>query len=251
MRASNKLHEWKCGCELMGPVSVQFDRISRDMLEGFKEIKTSMGEITDSQKFLALQYDEIKKSLDEIKDLKLKVLTLEQKLTEKDKEVNMLKKQMTHVEQYSRRNMIEIREVHQQKDEKVERVVVKVAQKFDVPLTEEDIEVAHRLKAAPGKKPAIIVELNSRKKRNLFLESRKKVVTNQDVLREGEGRIYLSESLSPFYRELLWKTRKIAKEDDYRFCWYQNEKILLRKENSSTIIVIHDEEDLAKLPTTK
>lgn len=42
------------------------------------------------------------------------------------------------------------------------------------------------------------------------------------------------------------KAKKTAKEHGYKFCWYKDEKILMREFENGAIITICDEEDLDK-----
>ena len=129
-----------------------------------------------------------------------------------------------------------------------EDVVVKVIEKMGVPFSEQDIAIAHRLRGTQGKTRGIIVKLNSRGKKTEILKNKKRI-SNQTVFGEGEGMIFVSQSLSPFYRGLLMKAKKAAKENSFKFCWYVDEKILMKKDENATPLVIRNEEDLIKFCT--
>ena len=49
------------------------------------------------------------------------------------------------------------------------------------------------------------------------------------VFGEGEAMIFVSHSLSSFYQGLLMKAKKAAQENSFKFCWYIDEKILMKK----------------------
>ena len=74
-----------------------------------------------------------------------------------------------------------------------------------------------------------------------------KIITNFDIGLKGRERIYISESLTPHYRKLLKTVKEMAKLKEYKFVWWKNDRILVRKEERSPVIVIEKEEDLKKL----
>jgi hypothetical protein len=52
---------------------------------------------------------------------------------------------------------------------------------------------------------------------------------------EKEGRIYIRDELTPFYNKLSFECRKVKKEFDYKFCWFKNGKVMLKKAEKSKI----------------
>jgi hypothetical protein len=63
------------------------------------------------------------------------------------------------------------------------------------------------------------------------------------------SRIYINENLSPFFRELLWKSKIRAKEAGYKFIWYSFGKILVRKDASDNkVFKVFDFDDIDMIP---
>jgi hypothetical protein len=167
----------------------------------------------------------------------------------KDKEIKDLNTRLNHLEQYGRNKNIEINEVIETNNEDVEQIVVNLASKLGVDLTKDDIEATHRLpKTRRDNRPAtIIVQFVRRKKRDEMLAARKKVVTNNQVTGLQGGRIYVSENLTAYYRNLLKEAKKRGRDLGYKYVWFKNGSIKLRKEENSEVIVVNEMADIAKI----
>lgn len=251
LKQSGKIKEWVCtncrGQEKSEPAS--FHRMEsrlKDFIGNqFKEMQKTLIDVQDSQSFMNEKYEDILKKLDELAGLKQEVMQLKSKLVEKDEEIDSLKNRLSTIEQYGRNKNLELREVTVQENENTEDIVLKVAKKLDVKVESSDIEACHRLPSKTGKIPTIIVQFHSRKIRDQLLQKKQKIVTNAEINGKGQGRIYISENLSPFYRDLFWKTRVKAKSLGYKFIWWKKDKILVRKnESTNEIITITNENDL-------
>jgi hypothetical protein len=56
------------------------------------------------------------------------------------------------------------------------------------------------------------------------------------ILQHGKNdRIFIHDELTPFYNKLSYECRKLKKEFGYKFCWFKNGKVLLRKAENSKI----------------
>lgn len=235
----------------------------KDFLKQFKveimaEIQTVVTKIEESQDFISSQYEDMKKNLAEmgnkLKELSLlpaKIQKLEQEMEVRDKKIQHLEERLIKQEQYSRIKQIEIRGVQQTDAENTDAITIKVAEKLGVTVKKEDIEISHRLrptKESPN--PAIIVAFSNRKVKNSILEARKNCeIQNKDVFGKEaiDSKIFVGESLSPFYKHLFWRTKTTAKAADYRYVWWNGTTISARKTETSSIIRIKKEEDLSKI----
>jgi hypothetical protein len=136
-------------------------------------------------------------------------------------------------------------------NENVTSIAAKVIQLINVQLCADDIEVAHRVPSRNKDNPSpIIVQFLRRKKRDEIISNRRNtVLTNSELLNDNRlsGRVFVNESLSPFFKELLWKTKMIGRERDYKRIWYKNARVLVRKTDGSQVIVINDFADLDKM----
>lgn len=213
------------------------------LLKNFQEIKDQLKSLQVNYVNLSSKLDAITALQDKVHDLELKNKLLQQSVDQKDSCISDLQKRLSNIEQYSRRLSFEIRDVQPTANESVESVVLKLADKLDVPLSSHEIQAAHRIPSVSGKTPAIIVSLMSRKKRDLIVAS-KKVVTNLELTGAGSGRVWVGDSLSPYFKKLLWSARMKAKQCGYKFIWWRN-GVLVRKNENSTILKIENEADLS------
>ena len=136
-------------------------------------------------------------------------------------------------------------------EENLPKIIVNIVNKLGVSLTADNIEAVHRLPSRVNKLNApIIVELSSRKKCEEILSKKMSVVTNQDIYGSGydNKKIFINQSLSPFYKNLLYRAKVLSREKGYDYCWFKNSKILVRKSNKEkNVIIINEENDLEKI----
>lgn len=210
--------------------------------------------VVKSQAFLSEMYEELRKACATIEILHKENQELKAQVIGQNTKIHDLRIRLNSSEQYIRRNQIEVNDVTFQPSENLEQVIINIAEEIGVALKPEDIEVTHRMPSRKKESCPIIVEFNSRKKRNEILNRRyHKVVTNKNILGQGHSdkRIFINESLTPYFKHLLWLTKKYAKENGYKFCWFRKDKIFLKFNEDSNPLAITYEEELEKLQTNK
>ena len=124
-------------------VNTKFEDTLNSILDNkFKEIHLSMSKLTESieevkksASFISSQYDSL---LQENKSLKVEVRRT-------TNELNHLKEEFNNLEQYSRRDCLEIRGVPVQRDEDTNALVVDIGRRMGVEVKEDDISTSHRL----------------------------------------------------------------------------------------------------------
>jgi hypothetical protein len=196
------------------------------------EIKDTVRHMSESQQFLADQYEDLRNEQKLIRDMKSTIES--QASTIKD-----LQSRLVSSEQYSRRLHLELGNIRQTETEDVEKIVMNIAHRVGVPIVERDIAKAHRLKAGEGKTPSIIVEFVNRKIRDRILENRKSI--------PKEEKIFVNESLCPYYKKLLLLAKDKCRQMNYKYCWFRNNKILVKKHEKSKSITIIKVDDLEKI----
>lgn len=202
--------------------------------------------VVASQEFIGVKYDDIINKLNEVLGLKNRVEDLEKAIAGRDRENEDLKRQIRELEQYSRRRHLEVTGILEKQDETnedLEEAVINIAQKIQVTIQKSDLEAVHRLPTKFKPSPVIVAFVN-KKIRNQVLENRYK----ETVRNRNGARIYINESLSPFYRQLFKQAREKAKELKYEHCWFKNKQIYVKKSSQDNkLIIIKNEEDLKKL----
>lgn len=109
-------------------------------------------------------------------------------------------------------------------------------------LTKNDIGAVHRLPSKQNKTPGIIIRSAQQSVRDLWLEARKE-------LRNSSSNALITESMTNQNRELLRHARDWAKNNDYKFSWHCNGKILIRRKEGDSAIHICCATDLDSLVT--
>lgn len=214
-------------------VVINIQTVLKSVVNEQTELLKQIKEVSESQQYLS-------DTIDELTEKVKKVESMESIIAEKNLIIEDLTTRVVQQEQYSRRTHLELGNIPPTTDENIEEIVMQVGEKMGVSVEKEDIAAAHRLRAGPGKIPSIIVEFVSRRTRNIFFENRKKLPTTPN-------KIYVNESLSSHYRNLLRLAKEKSKALNYKFCWYKNNKVFVKENESSTRIVINCLDDLEKL----
>lgn len=210
--------------------------IRDELRKGLKDTNSKLSELSE-------KYDRISVSLESVVELKKKVEVLEITLEEKNKEIQELQRSVQQNEQYMRRNQIEVGGVEELEGENVEEIVINVARKLQIQLSPSDVQASHRILSRTSPAP-IIVEFTNRKVKEALLNSKRKI-----FLKDDQGRkIYLNESLTPFYKNLLWQSKNLARDHGMKFCWFKNHKIFIKKsETANQVFKITTLKDLMTL----
>lgn len=168
------------------------------------------------------------------------------------------------MEQYSRRECVEISGIAEVKDENTDDILIKVGSLIGLDLTKNDISVSHRLPKASysaavrerpqassntsSRAPNIIVKFVRRETRDHFYKGRKllrdKSTRDLDLARYSENKIYISENLTQANKDLFKESLKVKKDLKYKFIWTFYGRTYLRKDSESPAVAILKKSDL-------
>lgn len=219
-------------------------------INNLSSIKEEFIEFKKSIIYISDQYDnmikELQKTNTETKNLQKQVEQLLENNNEKDKQIKNMEEQIGNLQQYTRNQNLEIFGVPETHDENCKDIVFKIARELQVDLKCEEIDVSHRIRSAkPNTTPSIVARITTRTKRDLLIQKKALVNTNRNIpgLEIGE-KIYISEHLTPQNKALLRATKIRAREYNYKFVWFKNSKILVRKSENTAVIRIFNESDV-------
>lgn len=216
------------------------DEIKTEFKKGMDDMSAKFEQLKVSQEFLSEKYDAIIVKLDGLSAVNKKVEKLNTIISKQEVMIQDLQLRVQSLEQYSRRSHLEIAGFEEVQGENVEEIVKTVGAKLNVTIKNEDIQAAHRI-LSKAKPSPIIVEFSSRKIRDDFLFSKYK----KTAVDGKNNKIYIRESLSPFFKNLLWQSKQIAKEAKFEFCWFKKNKIHIKQTGkSSNIFTIEKFSDL-------
>lgn len=216
-----------------------------------KEIKKINSEIEKSIEFINKDFETMKKSIEKMEqerlDQRAYILELEKKVN--DLQLNF------------RSAAIEIRNVPSNDAETIgdlTSILLKTCNTIQVPLKTSDLRDIYRL---PGKKELnrpIIAEFLTVPLKVKVLEASRDFNKNRvkvDKLNSahigisGDTKpIYVAEHLPSNLRKLFYEARKFATINEYKFCWFQNGRIFLRKKEGEKSTIIQSLSCLSKMP---
>lgn len=215
---------------------------SREMDLG-KSLDLCHQKLDDNARLISNQQKEIDKCLILIKDLTQENVDLKSKL-------KSLETRVGDAEQYSRRNTVEIIGIPEIKNENVYETVRNVGRALDMDISNDMVDICHRLPKAPNQQySGIVVKFVRRSDKECIMERRrvKRNLSTRHIGYTDDNIVYVNESLSPEKRKLLSLTRRVRKEKNYEFLWVRNGIIRIRKNQGSQAIVVCNKDDLDNL----
>lgn len=216
---------------------------SNSMMGKLEAQGKTVDNIEKSMTMLSEKYDDLLKKVDDhnrtLVELSKRTQVLEERLKEREQDIVELRAVTDDLEQYSRRSNVEIHGVAKKDNENLMEVVKHLAQKLQLPEpAASDIEAVHRLSAAEGKVPPILIRFKERSKRDQWIQ--KKMALRSDG-------VFINENLTKRLRTLFWKARSQAKQKGHKFVWMRNGKILVRRREGAAVIRIEHDGDLDKI----
>ena len=182
-------------------------------------------------------------------------------------EVNQQKVTINNLEQYSRRDCLEIKgiPVHSEgssRSDDLNDIVLKVANTIGVQMDMKDISVVHRLprrrisnvsessdNLQEHQPPNVIVKFVRREVRDNFYRARRnlKDKSARNLGFTSTNLIFVSESLTEMNKNLFNKCLKVRRDLGFKFIWTHMGKIKLRKDERSPVVNIHSIDDIQKI----
>ena len=208
----------------------ELSTLSNDSKLLFKAIDKSL---TMHIKTISEHYDEqliLKEA--EIKKLNEKVAKLESNNAELNSKVSALQNDIDAVDQYERRDSLILsgNAVPSESDDEdsVHVVMETIRTQLNIPITEQDINVAHRLgRQRPGRSRPLIVKFMSRTKKSQVVRAR---ISLPKPTPTTNPAFFINESLTPIRRTLFYQMRQIRKnhKTDFKQLYTQDGKITVK-----------------------
>ena len=161
---------------------------------------------------------------------------------------------MDDLEQYTRKNSLEIHGVPENIYTTTAEVVLKLGEALNVPIPPDDIEISHKLNARNN--PIIVKFLRHKVKSNLYkrrVELKNVKVsdlfpTTSYATAIGRGnRLFPNENLTAYRRRIVTKANNMRKDDLLTSVWTLDGKVFVKTSPSGTPVRIYNVEDLDDL----
>ncbi|XP_041460952.1 uncharacterized protein LOC121412110 [Lytechinus variegatus] len=230
-------------------IKSELQKLNKTLTSQLNEIKSGQDELRKSAEFFSDKVDEL---TCEVKRLSSENASMKRENEQLKAKMMTLEHQVNELDQYHRRINLEVAGVPEKEGENVREAVLHVMKKISPEVSNDDIDVTHRLGQRREDGPArpIIVRFTTRRMRDTLYSGRKKLretSTRQLGFSRDEGKVFLNENLAPAKKSLLKKANDERKKAGYKFLWTTNGTILVRKSPNVPPVAIHREEDLNKI----
>lgn len=216
-------------------IDVNFMSELKAMIEDIKTIKATVAKTDQTINLFTSQISQLQQDNTQLKD-KVEALT---------RQNEELSRKLNDLDQYSRVDNVLINGIPYTEEENVVNVVKNIAKHLQVNLEDHDINTAHRLRAQPGKIPAIIARLNNRNKKSELVKNSKRLRLHGSKLNLDPALpIYVSEQLSSYTLSLYKKAMELKNQKRIEHVWVNEGKIHIREQENSRSIRISTEGDL-------
>lgn len=222
--------------------AVAFAELSR-RLDSLMPLNEKINSIEQAVQTMSDHFDTVLKRLDnqekQIEQLRKRTEQLER--ARPDEELRQMNADLNDLEMRSRSRNLEIHGVIFNEHENLLQKINEISRLIQVPeVSDHDLEAYHRLPAKANKTPGIIIRFQSQKLRDMWLKKRR-------LMREKDAKVYFSENLTRRARALLWTAKQWARDNGFRYVWYANGKILIRRKDGEPSRVVNDASQLAHL----
>ena len=219
----------------------------KTMEQKISNLMTELETIKNSNSFLSDQYDQLQEissaNKKEVDDIKSENLCLKETVIELKSIVENAEKSLNNLEQYSRRECIEINGIPSTPEESTDDIVVALARQIGVTITPNDISISHRLKKFTTSQhpPTIFAKFINQKIRNKIFENRFK-------LKQANPRkmIFINESLTKTNRKIFNVCRNFKKANNWKYVWIKQGQTYLKKSDDDNTLKIESIYDLTK-----
>lgn len=262
--------DWKCkNCrslslqnENSGVDGVTRDFLSKvmqdfknEVLDELKPFRLELAELSTAVKFISDKLDtsnclmeEIKKELIAVKKENAELRNKNESLTG---EVVDLRERVRSLEQYTRKNNIEVSGIPVTAHENICAIIKDVGVALEVDIQDNQIAAAHRIPSFnKDHNPSIVVQFMNRSTRDSLLakyRERKSLSANQVNPSFRSQKVYINEHLSPANKLLLAKLKQKARESGYTYVWVRDGKFFVRKSAGDKCIKVSSYEEFDRI----
>ena len=216
--------------------------------------------IIGSVAYIADEYDEFRSKISETSGLLQDISKLQLSTNKLTARQDSIEFQLDRLEQYGRRENLEIHGVPVAQNENTNQIVKNVASLLNVQLDNSHISTSHRMpvseksaklrpKENNNKHPPIIVRFSNRDKRNELFAKRKMLKMNRTNTNSAFNHLHVSlqENLTA-YRKMLYNEAKNAQHAlNFKFLWTSQGQIRMRRNSDSSVLNVNSLSDLTRL----
>lgn len=266
LKTRHSKREWFCDdCKVMKPASnsssrsVESTQITKEFLvnvmeafkkevfEEFKKHSTQFNDFQSSLEFFSNKIDEASKVMESIKLQNQTILkendALKKKNVELSKNFNELESKVRDLEQYSRRENIEVNGVPQTRGENEKDILRDLGKAIGVEVDANSVVAVHRVPAFnKARTPALIARFTTRELRDTWLQKyrEKKTLMACDINRNfPASRVYIGEHLTPDNKLLLRNMKEEGKHLGVKYVWCREGRFYARRSEGDNSVRVY------------
>ncbi|KAH6945216.1 hypothetical protein HPB50_007566 [Hyalomma asiaticum] len=215
-------------------------------------LKAELTSVRASMDFINESFEEFKSEIkalrSEVNEVKTRTHDLQQENQKLNKELKEVNKELVELKQYGRKNNIELKGLPASGNEDLRKTIQAVAKSLQIEHASSEIDVVHRVPTRGNGPANIVVKFVSRSTRDRFLQAAKKNRLNASMIGFEENTpVFINEHLCRENKILLGKAIQAKRENNWKFAWVSDGKILMRKAENTRVVQVTCEEDLAKI----
>ena len=225
---------------------------SEELLEKLNQLNSKMSrlesipnQISNMASTLKTVSKEVEQLHKEMKGLRKENNSLREKNQLLENKISSLEFDINDLEQYGRRQNLEIQGIPISDNEnniETGNKVLTVPKKIDENISHDDIDIAHRVGKSKTNKTPNIVRFVSRRTRNNIYNEKRKLKSNAPG-KPTSDRVFINENLKR-NKHLFSLANEERKKFSWKYIWTNNGSFLLRQSNDSRVIDIQSEKDI-------
>lgn len=227
------------------------EQLKLEVFDELKSVKSEMTGLSSAVKFVSDSLDTSNKLMSEIKkeltSLKKENSELRERNDKLTKDMCNLKERLRNLEQYTRKNNVEMSGVPETARENVLDIVRDVGAALGVEIQEHQVAAAHRVPAYNrDRTPSLVIQFTSRATKDTLLAKYREMKTlsaHQVNPAFPQQRLYINDHLSPENKVFLAKLKQKCKEVGYAYAWCRDGKFFVRRETGANSKKISSYED--------
>ena len=240
--------------DILADIQVKVTGIQHENLNLKEEIAQFKAAFQSQKRDLEKMKSTLEASMNANLALKKELDATKKKLKDEIEESKRLSEELDDLEQYTRKNSLEIHGVPANAYTSTEEVFLKLGEVLHVPIKAEDIKISHKLKAHNS--PIITKFVSHKVKSNLYKERVKlKNLKVSDLFPTtsyassigGENSLFLNENLTAYRRSIVKRANDMRKEGLLLSVWTMDRKVFVKTSPSGAPVRIYSVEDLDNL----
>lgn len=237
--------------EQIGELSQQLKDIKEKMAAFDNSSASAEKDHEKSIQYLSDEYDDFKvfksKTEKEITTATLKLQSIEERLYRFDE---IIEEMLEYSYKYNIKIIGITQEERFESSKDTVNICLKLFEAIGAKVTDQDIDIAHRVKSRNSKfPPPIVCKFTRRIARESVMENKKTLqsIDLEKINISASGKIGIFDHLTPYIQDLFYKAKMFKNQHNYAYCWTKNSVVLLKKSSESSIIKITSQDVLDKL----